>query len=83
MAETPFLLLPVASDDSDRRLAEELLDPGSCELHWVGGAAAAVAALVERSHDVVLLHASLASTVHQLLEEDPRAQVIVLGDASG
>ena len=85
MADSPYLLLLVALDDSDRRLVEELLDPDSCELHGVGGMQAALAVFGERSHDVVLLDASLASaaTVRQLLEQDPRAQVIVLGDPSG
>jgi diguanylate cyclase (GGDEF)-like protein len=45
----------------------------------------ALAAVVEHPHDAVLLDSALAgeATVRRLLEEDPRAQVIVLGDPSG
>ena len=85
MAEPPFILLLVAADEADRRLIGELLDPGSAEVHWATGIESALAAVAEHPHDAVLLDAPLAdeATVRQLLEEDPRAQVIVLGDPSG
>jgi diguanylate cyclase (GGDEF)-like protein len=85
MATLPFVLLLVAPDEADRRLIGDLLDPDGAEVHWATTAASALAAVAEHPHDAVLLDASLAgpSTVRELLEEDPRAQVIVLGDPSG
>jgi diguanylate cyclase (GGDEF)-like protein len=85
MDASNFVLLLVAPDEDDRRLIGELLDPGTAEVHWVTGVGSALAAVAEHPHDAVLLDASLAeeATLHQLLEEDPRAQVIVLGDPSG
>ena len=84
MAEPPFVLLLVAPDDADRRLIGGLLD-GDHEVHWVTSVRSALAAVAEHPHDAVLLDSSLAgeAIVRQLLEEDPRAQVIVLGDPSG
>jgi diguanylate cyclase (GGDEF)-like protein len=85
MAEPPFVLLLVAPDEDDRRLIGGLLDDGRAEIHWVTSVRSALAAVTEHPHDAVLLDAELAgqSTVRELLEEDPRAQVIVLGDPSG
>jgi diguanylate cyclase (GGDEF)-like protein len=85
MAETPFVLLLVSPDEADRRMIGELLDPALGEVHWVTGIASALAAVAEHAHDAVLLDTALASdaAVRQLLDEDPRAQVIVLGDPSG
>ena len=84
MAEPPFVLLLVAPDEDDRRLIGGLLD-GDHEVHWVTGVSSALAAVTEHPHDAVLLDSSLAgeAIVRQLLEEDPRAQVIVLGDPGG
>ncbi|MBA3406756.1 MAG: EAL domain-containing protein [Solirubrobacterales bacterium] len=84
MTDPPFVVLLVAPDDSDRRLIGALIDAGGCELHPVDGLESALAAIEERPHDVVLLEGGLASeeTVRQLLDEDPRAQVIVFGDPS-
>jgi diguanylate cyclase (GGDEF)-like protein len=84
MAAPPFILLLVAPDEADRRLIGGLLGDDH-DVHWVTGVSSALAAVVEHAHDAVLLDAALAcpATVRQLLEEDPRAQVIVLGDPSG
>jgi diguanylate cyclase (GGDEF)-like protein len=84
MAEPPFVILLVAPDEADRRLIAGLLGDGH-HVHWVTGVRAALAAVAERPQDAVLLDATLAceATVRQLLEEDPRAQVIVLGEPRG
>jgi diguanylate cyclase (GGDEF)-like protein len=85
MPDPPFVLLLVAPDENDRRLIGELLDDGIAEVHWVTGVSSALAAIAEHPHDALLLDGSLAgeASVRELLEEDPRAQVIVLGDPSG
>src|SRR5215218_8373336 len=85
MAEPPFVILLVAPDEVDRRIIGELLGVGIADMHWVTRASSALAAVVEHPHDAVLLDSALAgeATVRRLLEEDPRAQVIVLGDPSG
>ncbi len=85
MAEPPFVLLLVATDESDRRLVGGLLDDGRAEIHWATSAASALAAVGEHPHDAVLVDAELGDepTIRALLEEDPRAQLIVLGDPSG
>ena len=85
MAEPPFILLLVAPDETDRRLIGELVDAATAEVHWVTGVESALAAVAEHPHDALLLDGTLAgeATVRELLEEDPRAQVIVLGDPSG
>jgi diguanylate cyclase (GGDEF)-like protein len=85
MAEPPFVILLVAPDEVDRRIIGELLGAGIADVHWVTRASSALAAVVEHPHDAVLLDSALAgeATVRRLLEEDPRAQVIVLGDPSG
>src|SRR5215218_5031444 len=85
MAEPPFVILLVAPDEVDRRIIGELLGAGIADVHWVTRASSALAAVVEHPHDAVLLDSTLAgeATVRRLLEEDPRAQVIVLGDPSG
>ena len=85
MVEPPFVLLLVAPDENDRRLIGELLDDAIAEVHWVTGVGSALAAIAEHPHDALLVDGSLAgeATLRQLLEEDPRAQVIVLGDPSG
>ena len=85
MADPPFILLLVAADEADRRLIGELLRDGHAEVHWVTSATSALAAVGEHPHDAVLLDAALGdeATVRGLLEEDPRAQVILLGDPSG
>jgi diguanylate cyclase (GGDEF)-like protein len=85
MSEPPFILLLVAPDEADRRLIGELVDPGTAEVHWVTGVESALAAVAEHPHDAVLVDGTLATeaTVRALLEEDARAQVIVLGDPSG
>src|SRR5688500_194349 len=84
MAQPPFVILLVAPDEADRRLIGGLLGEQH-EVHWVTGVNSALAAVVEHPHDAVLLDASMAdeTTVRQLLEEDARGQVIVLGDPSG
>ena len=84
MAEPPFIILLVAPDEADRMLIGELLGDEH-EVHWVTGVESALAAVVEHPHDAVLLDASLAhdGVLRNLLEEDPRTQVIVLGDPSG
>jgi diguanylate cyclase (GGDEF)-like protein len=83
MAEPPFILLLVATDEADRRLIGELLP--DAEVHWATSAASALAAVGEHPHDAVLVDAELGdeTTVRGLLEEDPRAQVILVGDPSG
>jgi len=85
MAEPPFILLLVAPDEADRRLVGGLLEAGRAELHWVTSVRSALAAVAEHAHDAVLVDAALTTetTVRSLLEEDPRAQVILLGDPSG
>jgi len=85
MPEPPFVILLVAPDEVDRRMIGELLGEGTADVHWVTGVSSALAAVVEHPHDAVLLDSALAgeATVRRLLEEDPRAQVIVLGDPSG
>src|SRR5215217_403297 len=85
MAETPFVLLLVAPDEADRRMIGELLDPAVAQVHWVTGIGSALAAVAEHPHDAVLLDSKLAddAALRQLVDEDPRAQVIVLGDPSG
>ena len=84
MAEPPFVILLVAPDEADRRLIGGLLGDDH-DVHWVTGASSALAAVAEHPHDAVLLDSALAgdAIVRQLLEEDPRAQVIVLGEPSG
>jgi diguanylate cyclase (GGDEF)-like protein len=85
MAEPHLALLLVAADDADRLRVSGMLDAAACELQSVTGVRSALGAIVERAPDVVLLDGALASeaTLRQLLEEDPGAQVIVLGDPSG
>ena len=85
MADPPFILLLVASDEADRRLVGGLLDDGRAEIHWATSAASALAAVGEHPHDAVLVDAELGDepTIRALLEEDPHAQLIVLGDPSG
>jgi diguanylate cyclase (GGDEF)-like protein len=85
MPEPAFVLLLVAPDEADRRLIGELLDAATAEVHWVTGVGSALAALAEHPHDVVLLDGALACgpTLRRLLEDDPGAQLIVLGDPSG
>ena len=85
MTDSPYVLLLVAADAADHELVGSLLDAERCEMHSVTGVGAALAAVLERPYDMVLLEASLAceATIRQLLEEDPRAQVIVFGDPSG
>ena len=85
MADPPFVLLLVAPDEADRRLLGELLPATEAEVHWVTTASSGFAAAAEHPHDAVLLDAALAGdeTLHGLLEEDPRAQIILLGDPSG
>jgi diguanylate cyclase (GGDEF)-like protein len=85
MAEPPFVLLLVAADEADRRLVGGLLADDCAEVHWVTNTASALAAVAEHPHDAVLLDAGLGdeATVRALLEEDPHAQVILLGDPSG
>ena len=85
MAEPPFILLLVAADEEDRRLIGDLLPDGCAEVHWATSTASALAAVAEHPHDAVLLDAALADpeTLRALLEEDPRAQVILLGEPSG
>ena len=85
MAEPPFILLLVAADEADRRHVGGLLADGCAEVHWVTSETSALAAVGEHPHDAVLLDAALAgeSTVRELLEEDPGAQVILLGDPGG
>jgi diguanylate cyclase (GGDEF)-like protein len=84
MAEPPFALLLIAPDEADRRLIGGLLGDAH-EVHWVTGVGSALAAVAEHPHDAVLLDSALAEApfLRQLLEEDPRAQLIVLGEPSG
>jgi diguanylate cyclase (GGDEF)-like protein len=85
MAEPPFVLLLVAADEADRRLIGGLLADDRAEVHWVTSTASALAAVAEHPHDAVLFDVALGdeATVRGLLEEDPHAQVILLGDPSG
>src|SRR5215216_5796997 len=85
MAEPPFIVLLVTPDEAVRRLIGGLLADDCAEVHWVTSQASALAAVGEHPHDAVLLDAGLAgdATLRLLLEEDPRAQVILLGDPSG
>ncbi|MET0686679.1 MAG: EAL domain-containing protein [Solirubrobacteraceae bacterium] len=85
MADPPFVLLLVAPDEADRRRIGELLTDAQAEVHWVTTASSGFAAAAEHPHDAVLVDAALAddATLHGLLEEDPRAQIILLGDPSG
>ena len=68
MADPPFILLLVASDEADRRLVGGLLDDGRAEVHWATAAASALAAVGEHPHDAVLLDAELGRRA-----DDPRA----------
>ena len=85
MADPPFVLLLVAGDEADHRLVGGLLDEGGAEVHWATSTASALAAVAEHAHDAVLVDAALGDgpTIRALLDEDPRAQVILLGDPSG
>src|SRR5215218_10513663 len=85
MAEPPFIVLLVAPDEAVRRLIGGLLADDCAEVHWVTSQTSALAAVAEHPHDAVLLDAELGdeATVRGLLEEDPRVQVILLGDPSG
>src|SRR5215217_6047014 len=85
MAELPFVLLLVCEDETDRRRIGELLGDGCADVHWATSASSAVAAVGEHPHDVVLLDAELAGDglIRLLLDEDPRAEIILLGDPSG
>jgi diguanylate cyclase (GGDEF)-like protein len=85
MAEPPFILLLVAPDEADRRHIGALLADGCAEVHWVTSEASALAAVGEHPHDAVLLDTGIGgeSIVRGLLEEDPGAQVILLGDPGG
>jgi diguanylate cyclase (GGDEF)-like protein len=85
MADPPFVLLLVAPDEADRRHFGGLLADGLAEVHWTTSESSALAAVGEHPHDAVLLDSALCGedTVHRLLEEDPRAQVILVGDPSG
>src|SRR5687767_3027494 len=85
MADPPFVLLLVAPDEADRRLIGDLLTDAQAEVHWVTSAASGFAAAAEHPHDAVLVDAAVAddAMLHGLLEEDPGAQIIVLGDPSG
>jgi diguanylate cyclase (GGDEF)-like protein len=84
MSEPPFVLLLIAPDEADRRLIRGLLGDDH-DVDWVTGAGSALAAVAEHTHDAVLVDSVLAdaSFLRQLLEEDPRAQLIVLGEPSG
>ena len=84
-ADPPFVLLLVAAGEDDRRRLGGLLADGSADVHWVTSVASALAAVGEHPHDAVLVDAPLAdpATISALVEEDPQAQVIVLGDPSG
>ena len=85
MADPPFVLLLVAPDENDRRLIGDLLTAAQAEVHWVTSASSAIAAAAEHPHDAVLVDDALGddATLHGLLEEDPGAQIILLGDPSG
>ena len=85
MADPPFVLLLVAPDEADRRVIGGLLTAAQAEVHWVTSATSGFAAAAEHPHDAVLVDAALAddATLVGLLEEDPRAQIILLGDPSG
>jgi diguanylate cyclase (GGDEF)-like protein len=85
MAEPPFVLLLVIADEDERRHIGGLLHDVSAEVRSATGIAAALAAVAERAHDAVLVDAALADdvSVRALLDEDPRAQLILLGDPSG
>jgi diguanylate cyclase (GGDEF)-like protein len=85
MADPPFVLLLVAPDETDRRLIGGLLPQERAEVHWVTTAQSAYAAAAEHPHDAVLVDTALGgdSVLRQILEEDPRAQIILLGEPSG
>jgi diguanylate cyclase (GGDEF)-like protein len=85
MADPPFVLLLVAPDEADRRLIGGLLTEDRAEVHWVTSAHSAFAAAAEHPHDAVLVDQSIGgeTVLRQILEEDPRAQIILLGDPSG
>jgi diguanylate cyclase (GGDEF)-like protein len=84
MADPPFVLLLLAADEADRRLIGGLLPDGVADVHWATTVASAVAAVGEHPHDAVLIDTGLVEedTLRGLLDEDPRAQVILLGDPS-
>jgi diguanylate cyclase (GGDEF)-like protein len=85
MADPPFILLLVAADEADRRLIGELLPAAVAEVHWATSVASALAALAEHPHDAVLVDAAFGEepAIRAMLEEDGRAQIILLGDPSG
>jgi len=85
MADPPLHLLVVVAAESDRRYIGELLVDASVEVQWATSVSSALAAVADRPQDAILLDAAFSgeATVRLLLEEDPRAQVIVLGDPSG
>ncbi len=85
MADPPFVLLLVAPDEADRRLIGGLLPEDRAEVHWVTTAQSAYAAAAEHPHDAVLVDTSIGgeAVLRQILEEDPRAQIVLLGDPGG
>jgi diguanylate cyclase (GGDEF)-like protein len=76
-------LLVVSPAAGDARLLRELV--GGAAVTHAEDAESAVAALVEDAYDAIVLDAALAApaSVRVLLDEDPQAQVIVLGDPAG
>ena len=85
MAEPPFILLLVAADETDRRLIGELLPRAAPRCTGRRARRPRSPPLGEHPHDAVLVDAALGDepTVRAMLEEDPRAQMILLGDPSG
>ena len=85
MTHQTFSLLVVAREEDDRRLVASLLEGRSVEVECATSVRAALAAVADRPHDAVLLDTALGgeAAVRMLLEEDPRTQVILIGDPSG
>jgi len=83
---TRLTLLVVAADPEVCRFLGGLLAPGTAEVQCATSVTAALAAVAHGPHDAILLDdATLGgeATVRMLLEEDPGAQVILVGDPSG
>jgi diguanylate cyclase (GGDEF)-like protein len=82
MPERRLVLLLVAPDEADHRTLTELVDDFG-DLRWATSVDAALDVLDEQLPDAVLLAGGLGSdALQRLLDEDPRAAIVELGDSS-